>query len=88
MIFDAFRAGASQPVTAGFADRGAAAFVLVVGGDVTDGLVEADGVVVDPDTFELSAQHRGVIDLIEVGPLELDVPEQRLDPGLVGRLSG
>jgi hypothetical protein len=85
MIFDALFAGAAQPVTAGLADRGTAAFVLVVGSDVADGLVQPHGVVVDADAFELGAQHRDVVDLVEVGSLKLDVAEQRLDPRLVGR---
>jgi hypothetical protein len=62
--------------------------VLVVGGDVADGFVQPDGVVVEADAFELGAQDRGVVDGVQVGPVGLDVPEQRLDPGLVGGLSG
>jgi hypothetical protein len=43
---------------------------------------------VGSDDLELSAQHGRVIDLVEVGPLAFDVAKQRLDPALVGGLSG
>jgi hypothetical protein len=42
-------------------------------------------VVLDPDPGELGVEEGGVGDLFEVGPLGLDVPEEALDPGLVGR---
>ena len=76
--------GPGQAVDAGPADRLAPAGVLVVGGDVTDAGVQAHVVVVLADPFQLGPQHARVPDLLQVWPFGLHVPEQRLDPGLVG----
>ncbi len=48
----------------------------------------AHGVVLGPDAVELDGELAGVADLLQVRPVALDVSEQRLDPGLVGGLSG
>jgi hypothetical protein len=50
--------------------------------------VQPHPVVALADQGELGAQHRRIPDLVEVGPFGLDVAEQRLDPGLVGRVPG
>src|SRR5581483_8814957 len=50
-----------------------------------DPMRKPDGVVLDPDPVQLSFEHDGVGDVFEVGPLALDVTEEALDPGLVGR---
>jgi hypothetical protein len=67
------------------AASGAAALVLVVGGDVADAGVQADGVVLDADDGEFGAQDGGVADRVQVRPVGLDVAAEALDPGLVGR---
>src|SRR6266700_179439 len=79
--------GSGEACDAGPADRFAPSGVLVVGGDVADPGVEAHVVVVLADPLELSPQHARVPDLLQVGPLRLHMPEQRLDPGLVSRTS-
>jgi rhodanese-related sulfurtransferase len=55
MVRDPGAAGAVQARSAGLADRGAAAFVFVVGRDVADPGVQADGVVLDADAGQLGA---------------------------------
>jgi len=45
--------GVSHALGAGGSDGFASALVFVFGGDVADGFVRADAVVVDPDSFEL-----------------------------------
>jgi hypothetical protein len=50
--------------------------------------VQPAAVVVGPDDLELAGERRGVADLLQVRPLVLDVAEQGLDPGLVGRGAG
>ena len=60
MVRDALAAGAHEPDATRATDRGAAAFVLVVGGDVADPGVQADRVVLDADDRELGAQDGGV----------------------------
>ena len=77
--------GGGEAIAAGLADGVTAAFVLVVGGDVADRLMEADGVVVEADPFELGGQDLRVGDRQQVRVLGLDVAPQRLDPRLVGR---
>ena len=81
MVSDALSAGAVQADAAGAADRGAAAFVLVVGCDVADAGVQPHGVVLDAYHGELGAQNGGVGDRVEVWPVGLDVAEETLDPG-------
>ncbi len=85
MVSDALAAGTHEADAAGATDRRAAAFVLVIRGDVADAGVQADGVVLDAHHGELGAQDGGVIDGVEVWPVGLDVAEEALDPGLVGR---
>jgi hypothetical protein len=80
--------GLFQPGLAGLADSFAATFVLVVGGDVADPGVQPDGVVVLADDGQLGTQGGGVADGEQVRLFDLEVPVQRLDPGLVGRGAG
>lgn len=72
----------------GLADRFSASFVLVVGGHISHALVQPDRVVVHPSEGDLGSQGRGVTDREQVWILDLDVPVEALDPGLVGRGSG
>src|SRR5213594_1375254 len=85
MVGDTPTASPLESLAAGLADLGAAAAVLVVGGDVADAGVEPDGVVVAADHLQFSAELIGVTDAFQLGPLALDVPEEALDRGLVGR---
>jgi hypothetical protein len=62
--------------------------VLVVGGDVADAGVQPHGVVLLADMVEFDGELTRITDLLQVRPLGLDVAEQRLDPGLVGRGAG
>ena len=55
MVGDPQPAGAVQAGAAGLADRGPAAFVFVVGGDVADAGVQALRVVLVADDGELGA---------------------------------
>src|SRR5689334_17035545 len=88
MVNDAGPAGVPEPASASGSDAGAAAAVLVVGGDVAGPGVEAHGVVVVADDGELGAEGVGVADAVQVRPVGLDVTEQALDPGLVSRGAG
>src|SRR5918993_2933761 len=54
-------------------------------GDVADAGVEPHGVVLDPDAVELTVEFAGVADPLQEWPLAHDMPEQALDPCLVGR---
>ena len=74
--------GLGHAVSAGLADRFAAAFVLVVRGDIADALVEPDRVVVDSCGVELGAEDLRVGDREQVRPLGFDGSVERLDPGL------
>jgi len=47
--------------------------------------METNLVVAAAHDGQLGSQHGGVVDAEQVGPLGLDVAEQGLDPGLVGR---
>ena len=49
---------------AGSADRGSAAGVFILGGDVPDALVKPDRVVEDPDAVEFGFQLAWVFDLV------------------------
>jgi hypothetical protein len=62
--------------------------VLVVGGDVADPSMEPGPVVLQSHPCQLGVEHGGVAQALEVGPLGLDVAEQRLDPGLIGGRAG
>lgn len=88
MVVEALVVGSLDTLGACLADGFAAAFVFVVGGDVADALVEPDAVVVVADAGEFGVEHGGVGDRFEVWPLVLDVSEQGLDPGLIGRSVG
>lgn len=88
MVGDAGGAGSGEAGPAGGSDGFSFASVFLVGGDVADAGVEPDGVVVLALDGELGAQHVDVLDELEVGLLDLEVPEQRLDPGLVGTAPG
>ena len=87
-VCDACLSCRGESVTAGLADGVSAAVVFVVGGDVADAGVQPDGVVLDPDAVEFGGKVAGVTDLLQVRPVAFDMPEQRLDPGLVGRGAG
>ena len=58
--------------------------MFVVWGDVADRFVQPDRVVVDADAVEFGFEQGRIGDVEQVGPFVLDVPEERLDPGLVG----
>ena len=88
MVVDALLVGSGEPVGAGLADGVAAAVVFVVGSDVADGGVEACLVVVAADAVEFGGEGGVVGDCFEVGPFAFDVPEEALDPGLVGGRAG
>jgi len=62
--------------------------VFVVGGDVADPGVQAQGVVAVLDEGELGLEYAGVGDLLQVRVLGLGVAEEGLDPGLVGGGAG
>jgi len=53
MVRDALSASMHEADAAGAADRGAAAFVLVIRGDVADGGMQAHGVVLDAHELKL-----------------------------------
>src|SRR5512133_787703 len=84
MVGDAPTTSPPKSLAAGLADLGAAAAVLVVGGDIAAPGVPPDGVVVGADHLQFGAALLGVADAFQVGPLALDVPEEALDGGLVG----
>ena len=56
MVSDPLSASTLEADAAGAADRGAAALVLFVGGDVADAGVQPHGVVLDAHHGELGAQ--------------------------------
>jgi hypothetical protein len=62
--------------------------MLIVGGDVPDRGVQADGVVLGADPGELGVERGRVADLGQVGPVALQVAEERFDVRLIGRRSG
>src|SRR5215213_986520 len=80
----AFLVGLVEAGPAGGSDAVAPAVVLVVGGDIADGLVKPDPVVVLPGPVQLGGQHRGVGDGHQVGMLVFEMAPQRFDPRLVG----
>lgn len=88
MIGDALPAGLGESGTSGGSDGGALLSVFLVGGDVADSGVKADGVVVGSLDLELGTEHVDVFDELEVGLLNLEMPKERLDPGLVGGGAG
>ena len=56
VVISAGLVGGGESVAAGLADRVAASFVFVVGGDVADALVEPHRVVVAADPVELGGE--------------------------------
>ena len=80
MIREPLFAGSCETLPAGLSDGFTAAVVFVVGGDVADGFMEADGVVERPHPFRFGVEHDRVGDLLEVGPLCLDVTEEAWVP--------
>lgn len=88
MVGEPSEAGGFQARLACFADGLAPPLVLVVGRDVADAGMQADRVVVGADDGQLGTQDRGVGDGEQMRVLGFDVAEERLDPRLVGRLSG
>jgi len=57
-----------EPYGARSADRGAAAVVLVVGGDVVDAGVQPHGVVLDAQALQLGVEDSRVAGVDKVGP--------------------
>ena len=55
---------------------------------VTYPMTRATSTLYSRRPVEFGVQFAGVADLLQVRPLALDVPEQGLDPGLVGRRAG
>ena len=88
MVGDTPPAGAAKALAAGLADRGPAALVLVVGGDIADAGVQAHGVVAVLGGGELAAQVGGVGEAFELGVVVLEVAEEALDVRLVGGDAG
>ena len=88
MVVEALLVGSPEALGALLADLFAAAGVLVVGGDISDAGVEADGVVVAAGASQLGLEGGRVADRFEVGVLGFDVPEEALDPGLVSGGAG
>ncbi len=88
MIRDALLACSGESVTTGLSDPVAVASVFLVGGDVADALVQTDGVPAVSERVEFGSHDDDVVDRVEVGVLGFEVPEERLDLGLVGRRAG
>ena len=88
MVVEALLVGSPQALGARLADGVASSGVFVVGGDISDAGVEADGVVVAAGASQLGFEGGRVVDRFEVGVLGFDVPEEALDPGLVSRGAG
>ena len=59
--------------------------MFVIGGDVADRGVQTARCCTGRGPVELGDQIAGVSDLLQVGPLALDVTEEGLDPRLIGR---
>jgi hypothetical protein len=58
------------------ADLRAAAVMLLVGGDVPDRRVQANGVVLEADPRKLGVEGGWIADLREVGPVAFEVAEE------------
>ena len=78
MVSDALAAGTHEADAAGATDRRAAAFVLVIRGDVADPGMQAHRVVLDANELKLGPEDGRVGDRVEVWPVGLDVAEQAL----------
>jgi hypothetical protein len=83
-VLDAVESCGVQSVAAVLADGLASSFVFVVGGDVADRGMQPDRVVLGADPGEFGVEFAGVGDPLQVRVLSFHVPEQRLDPGLIG----
>jgi FtsP/CotA-like multicopper oxidase with cupredoxin domain len=88
VVGQALLAGPGEAGAARLADGGPAALVLVVGGDVADAGVQPQVVVLLAHGLQLARQVGRVGEPAQVRPLVLDMAEQRLDVGLVGRRAG
>ena len=78
MVGDALSAGSGEPAASGGSDGVSFAAVFLVGGDVADAGVQADGsdgVVALLLDFGLRAEHVDVVDEFEVGLFGLEVSE-------------
>ena len=84
MVFDAVAVSLGEAFTACLTDGFASSFMLVVGGDVADCFVQADGVVLGPNACQFGLEDGRVGDRFEVRPLAFDVPEETFDPRLIG----
>jgi hypothetical protein len=73
---NAVGAGRGEAVCSGLSGSFAAAVVFVGGGDVADGFVESDGVVVLPSGIEFGAQDTRVGDGVQVRVLGFPVTEE------------
>ena len=62
--------------------------MLVLWGDVADAGVEPDSVVAVADGGQLAVEVARVVELAEVRPFVLEMPEEALDGRLVGRDAG
>jgi len=60
MVGEALLAGSCEALPTGLADGFSLSVVLVVGGEVTDGLMQAGGFVEPRDPVELVVEHDGV----------------------------
>ena len=80
--------GSFQARLAVFADLLTTATVFVVRGHVSHAGVQPDGIPVHLKMIKLGAQDCGFGDLEKVRELGLEMPEERFDPGLVGRCAG
>src|ERR1039458_9107537 len=88
ILLDPLCLRATHPGDAGAPDPRPAAVVLVIGGDVADAGMEADGVVLGADAGELGVKRGRVGDGGQVWPVALEVAEERFDVRLVGRGAG
>jgi hypothetical protein len=81
MVGDAPTASPRKALAAGLADLGAAAAVLVVGGDIADAGVQPDGVVVGADHLQFSAELVGVADAFQDAPIHVKPRKPGRRPG-------
>ena len=88
IVGDAVLSGSGEAVASLLSDGVAVAVVLLVGGDVADGGVEPDLVVVELADVEFGSEDIDVLNLFEVGVLVFEVSEQRFDPRLIGWRAG
>ncbi len=77
--------GSFQAGLAVLTDLRTAAAVFVVRGHISHAGVQPHGIPMHLKMIKLGAQHGGFGDLQQVRELGLEMPEERLDPGMVGR---